>query len=129
MPEFTAIILSFACLAAVVALLGAFSNQDLSTWSFPGAVSINAVVAALNTVSKVMMAFALSSGLGQFKWIAVNRRYEPLTTFVAIHDSSQGPLGSLQMLWVRSKGRQVKQCISPHLADLIQQCLLVGFRR
>lgn len=103
-PEWLALFLGFCTLCAVLALLGTYNQEAITAWSFPGAVSINAVIAALNTVSKTLTAFVLCSALGQWKWIVIDRRHKSLSTFVKINAASQGPLGSLMALGLARHG-------------------------
>ena len=102
--EIAALALSMSAMAAIVAVLVVYDGQDIQHWNFPDNVSINAVIATLNTVSRTLLMFALSSAVGQWRWITVNRSTQPLSRFVDIDRLSQGPLGSVQFLW-RTLGR------------------------
>ena len=97
--EFIAIALSLGLIASVVGVLAAFNGQNLSTWTFPYNVTINAVISTLNTLSKSFLAFALSAAVGQWKWICAKQQPLRLKSLGHIDRSSRGPLGSLQMIW------------------------------
>ena len=97
-PEYGATGLSLAFMVAIVALLAVYNGKSLSDWALP-TISPNAVIAALNTLSRVFSGIALSSALGQWKWISICREQCSLKTFVYIDECSKGSFGSLKILW------------------------------
>ena len=98
-PEYFAVGVSVASLLTTIALLMVFGGRDIATWRLPDAVNINAVISVINTVSKSSILFALSSALGQWKWILAGRQGLSLNTFVHIDQACGGPLGCVQLLW------------------------------
>ena len=103
-PEYGAACLSLAFMAALVALLGVYNNQSLAAWLLPSAISPNAVIAALNTLSRLCTSFVLSSAIGQWKWISTSRKQRSLKSFVYIDESSKGSFGGLKIVW-NTRGR------------------------
>ena len=103
-PEYGAACLSLAFMAALVALLGVYNNQSLAAWLLPSAISPNAVIAALNTLSRLSTSFVLSSAIGQWKWISISRQQRSLKSFVYIDESSKGSFGGLKIIW-NTRGR------------------------
>ena len=98
-PEYLTAGLSLASMASVVALLAAYDGQSISTWHLPYGITINAVISVLNTISRSLLAFALSATIGQWKWIDISQRHQRLHRFSVIDSASRGPLGSAQFLW------------------------------
>lgn len=96
--ECTAAFFSLGCMVAIVVLLIQYNGQSQSTWNFPAGVTINAVIAVLNTAAKALMTLVLASALGQWKWMYFNRHSHPLTIFDAFDKATRGPLGSIMLL-------------------------------
>ena len=103
-PEYAATCLSLAFMAAIVALLAVYNNQSLAAWLLPSVISPNAVIAALNTLSRLSTSFVLSSAIGQWKWISISRKQRSLKSFVYIDESSKGSFGGLKIVW-NTRGR------------------------
>lgn len=97
--EYLATTLSLAAMASIVGVLAKFNGQDIATWTFPYNITINSVIATLNTVSKSLLAFVISAAIGQWKWILSSKHTLRLSTFGFIDRASRGPLGSLQLMW------------------------------
>ena len=97
--ELLATCCSLASMIAIIAMLVRFNGQDIIAWSFPYNITINAIVATLNTISKSLLIYALSAAIGQWKWILITKQPLRLKTFDDIDRCSRGPLGSVQMLW------------------------------
>ena len=91
--------ISLASMAAIVTVLAVYNGRDATRWAFPYNITLNAIIAALNTLGKSLLTFALSAAIGQWKWITANQRPSPLKTFGYIDRASRGPLGSVQLLW------------------------------
>ena len=98
-PEYVAAFVSLGSMIAIIAILAVYDGQSLNAWTFPDNVTINAVISVLNTVSKTSMTFALASALGQWRWIFLRAKSRSLMTFMLIDGASQGPLGSLRLIW------------------------------
>ena len=98
-PEYAAALVSLGSMIAILAILASYNGQSLTEWTFPYSITINAVIAVLNTVSKAFMTFVLTSTLGQWRWIYLRAKSQSLKTFALIDSASQGPLGSIHFLW------------------------------
>ena len=98
-PEYFAVGVSVASLFATIVLLVVFDGRDTATWKLPDAININAVISAVNTISKSSILFALSSALGQWKWILAAREGLSLNTFAQLDEACRGPSGCAQVLW------------------------------
>ncbi|KAL9107008.1 MAG: hypothetical protein Q9227_008044 [Pyrenula ochraceoflavens] len=86
-------------MASIVTVLAVYNGRDAATWVFPYNITLNAIIASLNTLGKSLLIFALSAAIGQWKWITVNQKPLRLRTFGYIDRASRGPLGSVQLLW------------------------------
>jgi len=90
------ILASVALLAALISLLVAFDGRPIFDY---GAVTLNTLVAILSTANKATILYAVSHGMGQWKWIAFSgRQRRRLLDFERIESASRGPLGSLSLL-------------------------------
>ncbi|MCJ1323620.1 hypothetical protein MMC10_000281 [Thelotrema lepadinum] len=98
-PEYAATGLSLIFMLIILSLLLEYDNKSLSDWHLPSTVSPNAVIAALNTLSRMSSAFALASAIGQWKWIKASQEKKPLQFFVYVDKASRGALGSMQVVW------------------------------
>ncbi|OTB12650.1 hypothetical protein K445DRAFT_320793 [Daldinia sp. EC12] len=98
--EIGALVVSFAALAALIALLIYVNGRPLSDWK--GSVSVNVVISGLGAVSRTSLGFAISSCLGQAKWNWFKRRPDNLVAFDRFDEASRGPWGSLWLIiWLR----------------------------
>lgn len=95
--EYLAATFSLTAMIAIVAVLAAFDEQDSTTWTFP--LTINAVIATLNTISKSLSLFLLSAAIGQWKWIYAAQKPPRLRSLGYVDRLSRGPLGAAQVLW------------------------------
>ncbi|KAL7955814.1 hypothetical protein V8C34DRAFT_290498 [Trichoderma compactum] len=77
---------------------------DISSgeWSF--IISIKATVAVAITTARATLLAAISVCLSQEKWTRFTKRTHRLQDFAIIDTASRGPLGSLQMLYIKFHG-------------------------
>ncbi|KAL9624462.1 MAG: hypothetical protein Q9160_001425 [Pyrenula sp. 1 TL-2023] len=95
-------------LAALIGLLAYFNGRDQRTWHTGTAITLNAVVAAIATVTKSSLVFVISSCLGQamWNWYAMprqgsrrsSRHGRPLKDMQDLDEASRGTYGSLLLL-------------------------------
>ena len=108
-PEYLATCLSLANMTIIVILLAFYNERSTSDWALPASVSPNAIIATLNTLSRLFSGIALSSALGQWKWIKITGTQQRLKDFVLIDQARQG-FGSIKTLW---KTRGYGHCAIP----------------
>jgi hypothetical protein len=94
--EIAAILLSLCALTASTIILGVYNGKALSEWHL--FISINTVISILATISRIALAFAVTSCLGQAKWNWFRRRPDALIAFERCEAASRGPLGGIQLL-------------------------------
>ncbi|KAK6814647.1 hypothetical protein RU639_009324 [Aspergillus parasiticus] len=87
--------LSLAILIAIVVILRTYDGQQQPTWR---GVSLNTVLSWLSTVAKGCIAFPLSSGLSQLKWVWFAKRARPLSDLRVFDNASRGVYGSLELV-------------------------------
>jgi len=83
-------------LGAMVGLLAAFDGKPIFD---SGAITLNTVVAILSTFSKAAIISAVSFAISQAKWVVFSSGRRRLLDFDRIDAASQGPLGSLNLLF------------------------------
>ena len=101
-------LLSTACMAAIVGILIHFHNQPVSSWPQTD-FSLNSVIALLATLAEACLMSAVTSCIGQRKWRwflhksqresvvgGGDRRKKLLREFEVFDDSSRGLLGSVK---------------------------------
>jgi len=91
---------SLLSMPVIVVLLFVYNNKSTFKWH---GVTLNALVALFSTIARSLFVFAVSKGLGQWKWLWFLRARKPLMDFEIIDGASRGPLGGIQLLW-RTKG-------------------------
>ena len=100
--ELIAIVVSIGSLIAIIAILRREDGRPLSSWTL--AVSLNTVIAALGTLSRTTLAFALSACIGQQKWNWLARRADCLMTWVRFDEASRGPWGASRLfIWLHAR--------------------------
>ncbi|KAK3316995.1 hypothetical protein B0H66DRAFT_308942 [Apodospora peruviana] len=99
--ETMSILLAFAAVGGIVAVLAYFDEKPLPSW--PSSITINAVIAILATIATASMSVPLSSGLGQLKWIQFKQGRAPLSDMEIFDDASRGAFGALNLLF-RGRG-------------------------
>ncbi|KAK8167542.1 hypothetical protein BC567DRAFT_15141 [Phyllosticta citribraziliensis] len=95
-PEIVSVALSLAAWAVNMALLGAFNGQPVFEWH---KATLNTLVSVFSTLSRVLLLFAVSSALGQWKYIAFAQQQRKLIEFQHFDQASRGAHGSLMLLW------------------------------
>jgi len=100
-PEVLAWIVAVLCLVAICIILKAYDDQPLPSWHY--GITLNAIVALLSTVSKMLLVIPVAEGLSQIKWLWYKKRPnadgENLMDFQDIDKASRSAFGSLPLLW------------------------------
>jgi hypothetical protein len=100
--EIVAVIISSGAVIALVALLHRENRKSLSSWTL--AVTLNTVVAALGTLARTSLAFAVSACIGQQKWSWLRRKPDSLVAWERFDEASRGPWGGARLLvWLRAR--------------------------
>ncbi|KAK3386569.1 hypothetical protein B0H63DRAFT_520659 [Podospora didyma] len=100
--EIGALCLSIAAAVSAALVLSSYNGKPREEWRF--FTSINTVISILGVISKVNLAFAVSSALAQQKWIWFRAQEDDLRVFEKFDDSTRGPWGSLTLLlWSRAR--------------------------
>ena len=94
-PEIIATFISLASTASIVGCLLAWRGRPILDWH---RITPNTVVAILATVARIGNGVAVSSALGQFKWIWHHSKARPLSDFALISGAAAGPWDSLLLL-------------------------------
>jgi len=98
--EILALIASIASIAAIVIILVGQNNKPITAWTF--IFTLNTWVAALGTVARTALAFAMSACVGQQKWSWLNRRSDSVLAFERFDEASRGPWGGSRLfVWLR----------------------------
>ena len=96
MEELLAILLSIITLLAIVVILRKYDDRSLPTFSHN--VSLNFVVSTLATVSKSSLLLAVTSALGQVKWLWMSSKQRSLQDLQVFDEASRGPWGASKLL-------------------------------
>ncbi|RDW67394.1 DUF3176 domain-containing protein [Aspergillus mulundensis] len=102
--EILALIFSTSAFTAIFVLL-AVHDQKPSP-ALPSGITLNTIISILSTSSKSSLIFAISSAIGQLKWIAFRRSRKPLSDLQLADDAGRGPLGSFWLI-LRHKGKDL----------------------
>ena len=98
--EIFALIASIASIVAIVIILIGQNNKPITAWTF--IFTLNTWVAALGTVARTALAFAMSACVGQQKWSWLNRRSDSVLAFERFDEASRGPWGGTRLfVWLR----------------------------
>ena len=98
--EILAVAVSAASIIAIIAVLYRENGRPLTSWKF--AITLNTVVAALGTLARTTLAFAISACIGQQKWNWFRRRSDRLVAFERFDEASRGPYGGAKLFfWLR----------------------------
>lgn len=98
--EILALISSIASIAAIVIILIGQNNKPITAWTF--IFTLNTWVAALDTVARTTLAFAMSACVGQQKWSWLCRRSDSVLAFERFDEASRGPWGGSRLfVWLR----------------------------
>ena len=93
--EASLMVLCFASLFAIVAMLRVYDERPIFDWN---GVTLNAVVAVLSVIMKASLTSVLGACLGQWKWITFSRNRGPVIDFENIDHASHGSLGFFSVL-------------------------------
>ncbi|KXG51262.1 uncharacterized protein PGRI_095230 [Penicillium griseofulvum] len=88
--------LALAILIAIIAILRVYDGKPQPTWKW---ISLNTLLSWLSTVGKGCIAFPLSAGLSQLKWVWFAERKRPLSDLRVFDSASRGLYGSAELLW------------------------------
>jgi hypothetical protein len=94
--ELASVLLSGSCFIAIVITLLVMKDKALSSWH--SAVSPNALISTLATVSKASLMLAVAACISQLKWLYFERAPRSLHSMQVFDDASRGPLGALELL-------------------------------
>ena len=98
--ELFAVSVSLASIVAIVVVLYHENGKPLTLWKF--ALTLNTIIAALGTLSRTTLAFALSSCVGQQKWNWLRRKTDRLVAFERFDEASRGPWGATRLFfWLK----------------------------
>ncbi|KAF2024342.1 hypothetical protein EK21DRAFT_29195, partial [Setomelanomma holmii] len=89
--ELGSVLLSVACFIAIIVTLRVIQNKTLSSWH--SAISPNALISTLATVSKASLMLAVAACISQLKWLYFERSPRSLGQLQIFDDASRGPLG------------------------------------
>ncbi|KAG9526862.1 hypothetical protein KCV07_g174, partial [Aureobasidium melanogenum] len=95
--EIAGVIVSIACLTAIVVILAIHDGQPFSSWKFY--LSLNTVISILATTSKTTVLVAVTAAISQAKWNVFKAGPHPLKLFQDIDQASRGGMGSLRAIW------------------------------
>ena len=100
--EIIAIIISTGAIIAITALLYRENKRPISAWKLT--VTLNTIIAALGTLARTTLAFALSACVGQQRWNWLRRRPDSLVAWERFDEASRGPWGGTCLLiWLRAR--------------------------
>jgi hypothetical protein len=100
--ELLAVVVSVSSITAIIAVLYRENNQPLTAWRF--GITLNTIIAALGTLARTTLAFAISACIGQQRWSWLRRRPDRLVAFERFDEASKGPYGALQLFaWLRMR--------------------------
>lgn len=105
--EIAGVIVSIACLTAIVVILAIHDGQPFSSWWFY--LSLNTVVSILATTSKTSAVLAVTASISQGKWNVFKAGPQPLKLFQDIDQASRGGMGSLRAIWNSDLGYTLSQ--------------------
>lgn len=93
--ELGAILLSIACLAAMLVILGIVNDKPLSKWG--AEMQPNTIVSILATAAKTSALFGLAEAVSQYKWMYFEDVH-PLHHLQLYDGATRGPLSALALL-------------------------------
>ncbi|KAJ4984100.1 hypothetical protein SVAN01_10388 [Stagonosporopsis vannaccii] len=100
--EIIAILISSGSIVALVAVLYRENGRPLSGWTL--AITLNTVIAALGTLARTTLAFAISACIGQQKWAWLRRTPDSLVAWERFDEASRGPWGGARLfVWLRMR--------------------------
>jgi hypothetical protein len=95
--EIISIFFSMLSLLAILILLTVYDGKLLFRWY---RASLNAMISVFATISRMLLAVAVSSSLGRWRWNWFAKRRHPLEDFESMDTASRGAWGRVQLLWM-----------------------------
>jgi hypothetical protein len=117
--EVGGVILSAACIMAIVGLLIWLDKRRIPHWGFTTPektingkiipaktvnISLNSVISWISTVGKIAILIPITKGLGQLKWVWFAEQERRLDDLEKFDSATRGLTGSAKLLW-RLKGQ------------------------
>lgn len=99
MGELLAILLSVIAFFGIIVILCKYDGHTLPR--LPYNVPLSFVVSTLATVSKSSLLLAVTSAIGQFKWLWMSSKQRRLQDLQVFDEASRGPLGAAKLLLSR----------------------------
>lgn len=100
--EMVSLAVAFCLLGAVIGILAWFDQRSLPTW--PYAITLNALIALLATLTNASLALPISSAISQMKWVRYRTGAWPLYDMEVFDEASRGTTGAAAMLFRRRGG-------------------------
>lgn len=98
--EILAALFSLSCIAANTGFLLYLDQRPYQSWRIAKVnVTPNAIISILATANKASLLLTVAQMLVQLKWLYFQGRGRRLFDLQVFDDASQGPLGSLRLLW------------------------------
>lgn len=94
--EVGSLLLSTACVGAIMIILLKYNNKPLPTWNY--GLTINGVISVLAVVAKASMILPIAEAISQLKWNWCWQRRRPIMDFQVLDAASRGPWGCIQLL-------------------------------
>ncbi|KAJ5951516.1 uncharacterized protein N7479_009929 [Penicillium vulpinum] len=88
--------MALAMLIAIIVILSMYDGKQQPRWKW---ISLNTLLSWLSTVGKACIAFPLSAGLSQLKWVWFAQRKRPLSDLRVFDNASRGIYGSAELVW------------------------------
>ena len=99
--EVIGLLVSAAALAGIVYVLRRYDGQRIPNW---GALSFNALISILTTVSKMAALYGATSAISQLKWVWFAEKDKSLLDYKVFDAGSRGVTGAASLVWAL-KGR------------------------
>lgn len=96
MSEIGGIILSAVLMVALCVVLRCYEGHRQPTWSH---LSLNTLIAWMSMVSRALILYSASQGLGQLKWAWFATERRPMEDLATFDSASRGVLGSLALMY------------------------------
>lgn len=101
-PEVVALVLSCLCVVAIIVILQLYDGKPNPQWKVH--LTLNAIISALATTSKVALIFVTSNSIGQLKWVwFLDPQTRSLIDIETFDSASRGPFGAILLLWNRTR--------------------------
>ena len=94
--ETLSLLMSTACVGAILFILAHYDNQPIPTWRY--GLTINGVVSILAVIAKAAMILPIAECISQLKWAWYWGRERQMMDFERFDLASRGPWGSITML-------------------------------